>query len=331
MYPVATDSIFAGRFRSKLFSSLGVVAKKKGVGDFRSAAAMREIINEKGSLLIFPEGNRTYCEFQFYIARNLTALLKKFKATVVLFNLNGGTGKSPRFKNKNRKGKFTGRIKRVLRYEEYSLMKDDELLDLIKDELKVFDSDSSEKYKSNKRAEYLERIFFVCPVCKKTETVYSKGKYVFCRNCGALAEYTEDIHLKSENSAFPFTRVIDYWNYQKKYVSDLKIKKGERIFSDKRVKVMLANPYRARKTLYKGDIFLDDEYLYCGERKFDVKNIETASVVSGRNLTFSYGGNDYFLRGDKRFNPLKYAFIFHKLDTKMRQTGADPYYNLQEN
>ena len=76
---------------------------------------------------------------------------------------------------------------------------------------------------------------------------------------------------------------------------------------------------------------MDDEYLYCGERKFDVKNIETASVVSGRNLTFSYGGNDYFLRGDKRFNPLKYAFIFHKLDTKMRQTGADPYYNLQEN
>lgn len=331
VYPVATDSIFAGKFRSAFFSFLGVVAKKKGVGDFHAAVKMHEIIKNKGSLLIFPEGNRSYCEFQFHIPPNTAALLKKFKATVVLFNLRGGTGKSPRFKNKNRKGRFTGEIKRVLKYEEYSAMDDGELLSLIKEELKVFDSESGRKFRSAKRAEFSERIFFVCPVCKKTETVYSKGKYLFCRRCGTLAEYTEDLHLKPEHPNFPFTRLIEYWNFQKRYVKNLEINTGEKIFYDKNVKVMLSNPFEKRKTLYKGDVILDDKYLRCGAKKYELKKVETASVVSGRNLIFSYEGNNYTLRGDKRFNPLKYAFIFNKLDTLMKEKGSDLYYNLEEN
>ena len=292
---------------------------------------MHEIIKNKGSLLIFPEGNRSYCEFQFYIPPNTAALLKKFKATVILFNLHGGTGKSPRFKNKNRRGRFTGEIKRVLKYEEYGAMDDGDLLSLIKDELKVFDSESGRKFKSAKKAEFLERTFFVCPVCKKTETVYSKGNYLFCRSCGTLAEYTEDLHLKAENPNFPFTRLIEYWNFQKRYVKNLEINKGEKIFYDKNVKVMLSNPFQKRKTLYKGEIILDEKYLFCGAQKFELKKVETASVVSGRNLIFSYEGNNYTLRGDKRFNPLKYTFIFNKLDTLMKEKGTDLYFNLEEN
>ena len=331
VYPVATDSIFAGKFRSKLFSFLGVVAKKKGVADFHAAVHMHDIIKNKGSLLIFPEGNRSYCEFQFYISPNTAALLKKFKATVILFNLRGGTGKSPRFKHKNRRGRFTGEIKRVLKYEEYSAMDDISLLSLIKDELKVFDSESGRKFRSSRRAEYLERTFFVCPVCKKTETVYSKGKYLFCRSCGTLSEYTEDLHLKAVNPNFPFTRLIEYWNFQKRHVKNLEIKKGEKIFYDKNVKAMLSNPFEKRKTLYKGDVILDDKYLCCGAQKFELKKMETVSVVSGRNLIFSYEGNNYTLRGDKRFNPLKYAFIFNKLDTLIKEKSSDLYFNLEEN
>ena len=210
-------------------------------------------------------------------------------------------------------------------------MSDLELLELIKSELKVFDSDSGLLYKSKKRAEFLERMFFVCPVCNSKEELYSDGKYLYCRHCGAKTEYTEDLHLKSDNSAFPFKRLIEYWNFQKRYLQELKIKVGKTIFADKNVKVMLSNPYQKRRVLYKGDISLDDKYLYFGKEKTAVKNIEIASVVSGRNLTFLCEGNNYLLRGDKRFNPLKYAFIFNKLDTKMKETGADLYFNLEEN
>lgn len=326
---VATDNIFAGKFRSKLFSALGTIPKKKGLSDMRAVVKMKETIDCGGSLLIFPEGNRSFCEFQFHIANTLATLLKKFKATVVLFNLHGGTGRAPRFKNKNRKGRFYGEIKRVLKYEEYSLIPDDEFIELIKSELKVYDADEGNLYKSKRRAEYLERTFFVCPVCEKTQTLYSKGNYLFCKNCGMKAEYTEDLHFKSVNN-FPFTRSIEFWNYQKRYLKDLEITPDKTIFSDKNVKVYLSNPYENRKLLYKGDINLTDKYLCFGENKFDLKTIEISSVVSGRNLVFLSEGNNYTLRGDKRFNPLKYALIFNKLDTLMKEKGTDLYFNLAE-
>ncbi len=330
VHPVATDSIFAGKFRSKFFSSLGVIAKKKGVSDLRTAVMIRNVVENGGSVLMFPEGNRSFCEFQFYISDDTAKLIKLLKPTLVLFNLHGGTGKAPRFKNKNRKGKFYGEIKRVLKYEEYSLMSDGELNAVIKNELKVFDSESGLLYKSKRRAEYLERTFFICPVCGEKEKTYSEGNYLYCKACGTKTEYTEDLKLKNADPAFPFTRMIDYWNYQKRYIKDLEIQEGETIFSDKDVRVMLATPYEKRKLLYRGDIYLTDKYLVYGKEKFELKNIEMSSVVSGRTLTISYDGKDYAIRGNERFNPVKYAFIFNKLDTKMKEKGADKYFNLEE-
>ncbi len=328
--PIATDNIFSGKFRARLFSFLGAIPKKKGVSDIRTVAKMKKVIDGGGSILLFPEGNRTFCEFQFYISDSLVKLLKNFKATVVLFNLHGGTGRSPRFKNKSRKGKFYGEIKRVIKSEEYSALTDEEFADVIKTELRVFDSEEGNPYKSERRAEYLERVFFVCPSCKRVQTLFSKGSRLSCSACGVEAEYTEYLRFKTADARFPFTKMIEFWNFQKRFVSEMPIKSGEIVFADKNVKVVSSDPYKKRRLLYKGDISLDSEYLYYGNDKFDLKKIEIASVVSGRNLVFTSDGNDYTLRGDKRFNALKYAFIFNKLDTLMKRNGADKYFNLEE-
>ena len=249
----------------------------------------------------------------------------------MLFNLKGGTGKAPRFKNKRRKGPFTGEIKKILKYEDYSKMDDNVLFSTIKDSLKVFDSESHNLYKSKKRGEYLERVFFICPVCGKVETLYSKGEYLYCSNCGLKVEYTEDLQLKSDNKDFKFTKMIEYWNYQKRFIKDMLIFEDKVIFSDKNVKVRKTNPYEKKLNLYKGEISLTDKELKYGKNSFELLKIESASVVSGRNLIFTYEGNEYTLRGHKRFNALKYIFMFNKLDTLMNRNKGDQYYNLEEN
>lgn len=329
IFPIATDNIFAGKFRSKLFLSLGVIAKKKGISDVSSTINIFRRLNNGDSLLLFPEGNRTYAEFQYYMAPELSKIIKKSGATLVLFNLTGGTGISPRFKNKKRHGKFRGKIVRVLKADEIAKMDDETLFKLIQDSLKVFDSELGQKFKSHRRAEYLEREFFVCPVCEKSETLYSKGKYIKCSNCGLKVEYSEDLHLISANKDFKFKRMIEWWNYQKQYISNLEIKPGEIIFSDKKVKLMQTNPYQKRIKFGKGNVSISDTTLTILDKTFDLKDIELSSVVSGRNLIFTYQGNDYTLRGHKRFNPLKYIFLFNKLDTKLKENHADKYYNLE--
>ena len=107
--------------------------------DVKSVLSIKDRMKEGGSILLFLEGNRTYAEFQFYIPDSTPRLIKMLKPTLVLFTLHGGTGVSPRFKNKNRKGKFYGKIERVLPFEEYKDMDNDELLKLIKNTIKVFD------------------------------------------------------------------------------------------------------------------------------------------------------------------------------------------------
>ena len=328
VYPIATDNIFAGRFRARLFSRLGVIPKRKGVADLRTTLLMSRAIKEGGSLLIFPEGNRYFAEFQFYIADSLAKYFRSLGVTIVLFNLYGGNGVSPRFKNKNRKGKFTGKIVKVLKPEDYKDLSDDELNKIIKDNLRVFDSESGELYKSKTRAEYLERIFFVCPKCNKTNTLYSKKELLHCSNCGLKVEYTEDLHLKSDDTSF--TKMIEWWNYQKRYISNMEIKKDRVIFEDDNIVLRLNEPFRKKTVLHKGHIAITDTQLVFNDFKIDLSLISIASVVSGRNLLFTVNGINYAVRGDKRFNPLKYIFLFNKLDTLMKKNSADKYYSLKE-
>lgn len=130
-------------------------------------------------------------------------------------------------------------------------MDDSLLFSTIKDNLKVFDSESHNLYKSNKRGEYLERVFFVCPVCGKVETLYSKGAYLHCSNCGLKVEYSEDLQLKSDNPDFKFSKMIEYWNYQKRYIKDMLIYEDKVIFLIKMLRLGRLTLMRKRLTYLK--------------------------------------------------------------------------------
>lgn len=328
VYPVAADSIFAGKGRSRLLSYFGVIPKKKAASDLRCVVRMYDYLRNGSSVLLFPEGNRYYAEFQYYVTESLPKFIKNTGSTLVLFNLHGGNGKDPRFKHKRRRGRFTGCIKEVIPPDVYSAMPDGELLGHIMDGIRVFDSDSGEKYKSRRRAEYLERMLFVCPVCGKFETLYSKGSHIYCSECGMKAEYTEDLHLKSDDGQFPFTRLCEWWDFQKAAVRDMEPKDGA-VFSDKGVKLTSSTPFEKRTVLAKGDMSIDGKALTVGGIAFPLEGITSASVVSGRNLTFVCDKKDYTVRGGPRFDPVKYMFALNRLDSAMHKNKSDRYFDLE--
>ena len=70
--------------------------------------------------------------------------------------------------------------------------------------------------------------------------------------------------------------------------------------------------------------------LIIGDVTINIKDIKNASPTGEKKLGFSTDEQDYFVVGPTRFNPLKYVFMFNKLDTKMRETETDVYYNLEE-
>ena len=327
---LSTDNIFKKGRMGRFLLRMGGIPKRKGMMDMKSNLEMFRLVNEGKSLLFFPEGNRSYAEFQYYITEGIGKLIKKLKSTLIIFNIHGGTGRYPRFASKPRKGKFYGEIKKAMPYEEYSDMSDEELTKLIIDNLRVFDSESGELYKSKERAEYLERMFFVCPKCGTPHKLVSDKNIIRCEHCGLEVTYNENLTLSSDDPDFKFTRLVEWYNYQKKWVRDYKVKKGEGIFKDSDITLRTCNPYERSELLSEGNITLNDEKLIFDKIIFDLKDITIASPVSGRKFIFSIGDKQYEVRGDKRFNPLKYVFMFNKLDTKMKETGIDKYYNLEE-
>ena len=327
---VATDNLFKKDFFGWLLHKFGGIPKKKGVPDLNSTLLMLKAFRANKSVVLFPEGNRAYAEFQYYITPDITRFVKAMKPTLVLFNLHGGTGTRPRFMRKRRLGKFYGKIKLVLKYDEYKDMPDDELYKLILNNLRVIDAESGELYKSPIRGEYLERMFFVCPNCQKTQSLYSKKEFITCTNCGFEVEFTEDLHLKTNNHSINYTKLLDWYNYQIKWCKNFDNPNNEPIFIDQNVTLLTAEPNEKSHIVTKGEMVLYNDILKVGDQSFKLKNIEVSSPVSGTKLLFTYNKNSYEIKGSDRFNPLKYSLMFNKLDTKMHQNNTDQYFKLEE-
>ena len=327
---LCTDNVFAGKKAAKWMTYLGAIPKRKGLADLKSTMEMLKYSSIGDPILFFPEGNRCYADFQFFISERIAKMMKSFKATIVIFNLHGGFGKMPRMgSKKKRKGKFYGEIKTILHYEDYKDMDDITLFNIIKDNLRVIDSESGELYKSKARAEYFERLFFVCPKCQSISTLHSEGNYLRCSECGMEMEYTEDLHLKSKD--VNFTKLVEYYNYQKKFVRELDTSKMDVIFEDSGVSLTLANPYQDKSKLEEeSKLQLTNTELIFDHHRFLVKDILVASPVSGRKLVFTIGDNNYTIKGPERFNAIKYVFMFNKLDTLMRNKEVDSYFSIKE-
>ena len=329
LYTVATDTVFSNRRGSKWLMRLGAIPKKKGLADMKSVINMLSVAKNGGSILLFPEGNRSFAEFQFYITENLGSLLKKLKCTIVIFNFHGGFGVNPRFGSKKRKGPYYGEVKKVLKLEDYEKLSPAELNKIVVDNLKVFDANSGYSYKSKARAEYLERMYFLCPKCGDIHSLKSEGNYIKCHNCGLEVEYTEKLTLKSDDPEFKFTKLVEWYDLQKKWVREYNIEKGKVIFEDSNVTLKLAIPFQDRILIDQGHMSLTDEKLTVGNTSFNVSDTLIATPVSGKDLCLMINDQDYVISGQDRFNSLKYVLMFNKLDTKMKLEKIDNYFTLE--
>ncbi len=328
LYYVATDTITTTGFIYKLIKhALNPIPKKKGASDPQCVRKILKISKEGGSICLFVEGNRSYAEFQYAIEPSIVKLIRKLNIPIILYNIKGGNGVDPRFAVKPRKGSFTGEVKRRIDPSEYALMSDTELLDAIKEGIRVYDSESGCTYRSRRRAEYLERMFFVCPKCYKTQTLVSKGNTIKCSECSMEIEYTEDLKLKPYDKSIKFERMIDWYDFQKKWVKDYEVGDGI-IFDDGEVELYSSIPEKKRKLISTGKMSLTKDELKIGEYIIDVKTITMSSPINGRNIGIETTGGDYLIKGYDRFNPLKYVLMFNRLDTIQNNKNLDVYFTL---
>lgn len=311
LYFYASDDLFNLKVSPLIRYLAAPIPKSKSVADLKAVMISLRVLREGGAIGITPEGNRTLSGRQWEMGDSVAKLVKTAKVPLVLFNLCGGYGTDPRWGVKIRRGtKFVGRVRRILTAEEYAGMSDEELFGIIKNELDVDDTLSGERYKSRRRAEYIERALYMCPVCGSIGTIHSHGTGFCCTSCKTEAEYTED--LKISPPVGGYSRIYEWYEWERQEIVR-RILGGEKI-SDGDILFRESVKLQKKIKLPGNTVTLDKDSLMISgggaETRYPLAEIDAITAVGKKKFNFYYKGKILQVKGGKRFCAIKYVHAF---------------------
>ena len=319
-YFVASDDLTLIKFWSPILKwAVNIIPYKKGSTDFNILRICRQVASEGGSILISPEGNRTYCGETGYINPTISKMAKFLQMPIAFVHITGGFGVHPRFADKPRKGgKIHTEVVKTLTYDEYKDLSNEELFAIIKDNLYLDESVPNCEYRSKHLAEYLERCIYWCPVCGMTH-FESHGDVLKCTKCGREVKYLPNKQFEQNDNQLELHNVKEWYRYQEQMIKDLDLSKfgdDDAIISDivslylviprKKKEVVLEN---AKLTLYKDRFEFDD-----GKKHLIYLFTDILSIgIFGKNkMNFFLREQTYQIKADVRFNPVKYMHLYYK-------------------
>ena len=311
LYFYASDDLFNLKVSPLIRYLAAPIPKSKSVADLKAVMISLRVLREGGAIGITPEGNRTLSGRQWEMGDSVAKLVKTAKVPLVLFNLCGGYGTDPRWGVKIRRGtKFVGRVRRILTPEEYAGMSDEELFGIIKNELDIDDTLSGERYKSRRRAEYIERALYMCPVCGSIGTIHSHGTGFCCTSCKTEAEYTED--LKISPPVGGYSRIYEWYEWERQEIVR-RILGGEKI-SDGDILFRESVKLQKKIKLPGNTVTLDKDSLMISgggaETRYPLAEIDAITAVGKKKFNFYYKGKILQVKGGKRFCAIKYVHAF---------------------
>ncbi len=334
IYYMATEDIFSNGWVSHLIRWLvNPIPIKKQTTDLAAVRTCFQVVKEGGTICIAPEGNRTYSGRTEYMNPAIAAMARKLKLPIALFRIEGGYGAEPRWSDVVRKGRMRAYVSRIIEPQEYASMTNEELFEEIRTGLFVDEASADGVFRHKKRAEYLERMVYICPYCGLS-SFESQEEIVACKKCGRKLEYTQTKEIKGIGFDFPFRFAAQWYDYQKEYMNNLDTRQytEEPFYREKarfsevllrKCKVCLRG--EADIALYGDKIIVDEEKP--NELIFSFDDITAVSVLGRNKLNIYHKKTDdtnhaeekvYQFKGSKRFNALKYVHFYYRYKNLVR-------------
>ena len=335
IYYLATEDIFSNGFVSDLIRwAVNPIPIRKQTADITAVMNCIRVAKEGGSLCIAPEGNRTYSGQTEYMNPSIASLAKKLNLPVAIYRIEGGYGAEPRWSDCVRKGKMRAFVSEVIEPDEMKRMTNEELFARIEKGLYVNEAVADCEFLSSKRAEYLERAVYVCPFCGLSKWT-SAGNEIKCTTCGRTVTYGENKMLSGKGFSFPFDFVLDWYNYQKEFVNNLNLEE----YTDKPLFTDVANISevivykRKEKFLENAEISLFGDRIVLNEGReneitFPFDKTDAVTVLGRNKCNIYFSGKIYQLKGDKRFNALKYVNIYHRCKNILKGEENEQFLGL---
>lgn len=314
VYYIATEDIFSLGFVSKVIRFLvAPIPIKKQTNDLQAVKNCMQVVKEGGTIALAPEGNRTFSGQLCYMKPSIVKLIRALRLPLAIYRIEGGYGVQPRWSDVVRKGKMRAYVSRVVEPEEYRGLSDEELFDLIQKELWVDEARADGEYRHPKLAEYLERAMYVCPHCGLS-VFESHGDLITCKTCEQTVRYLPSKELEGVNREFPFRFVADWYAYQNGFVNQLDPAEhcAEPLYRDTARMSEVFLYRRKQKLRDAARIALYGDRLTIDELDFPFERLSAVSVLGKNKLNLYIDDKVYQLKGDKRFNALKYVNLYYR-------------------
>lgn len=312
LYYLASEDLFSKGFISKLLTfAVAPIPIKKQTTDIKAVKTCIRVAKEGGSIVIAPEGNRTYDGKPVYMNSSIASMAKMLKLPIAFFRIEGGYGVQPRWSDVVRKGKSKAYVSRVIEPEDYLKLSDEELFNVIKEELYVNEVCDMGVYKHPKQAEFLERLLYVCPFCKLS-VFESNTDIIKCKKCSREVRHLPNKRLVGIGFDFPFNFVGDWYDYQCDYVRNLEVKDFNSILFTDTAKLSEVIVYDRKTELCKyAKVELYGNKITINGEDYNFSDVSAVTVLGKNKLNIYKDGKLYQLKGDKRFNAIKYVNIFN--------------------
>lgn len=333
LYYIATEDIFSLGWVSRLLEfAVAPIPIKKSARDMKAIKTCIQVVKEGGSIALAPEGNRTYSGHTCYIKPAIASLIMKLGLPLVIYRIEGGYGVEPRWSDAVRKGKMHSYIRKVIEPEEYKNLSKDEFIELIRREMYVDEGVPGGYYPCSNAAEYMERAFYTCPSCGLT-TWKSIGDLATCETCGGTIRYSAEKEIEEVNpfpEKFPYTGTSEWYRAQEDFVRKLDLAKYETepMYTDD-VQAFRVVPYRNKVLLARdAEMKLFGNRVEVGGESWSYDDIKGMSCMGHNKLNIIYKEDMYQIRGDKRFNALKYLHVFYHYEANKKGDNDDEFLGL---
>ncbi|MBR2937633.1 MAG: 1-acyl-sn-glycerol-3-phosphate acyltransferase [Oscillospiraceae bacterium] len=327
-YFVASEDLFSLGTLSRLLRwAVAPIPIKKQTTDVQAVMNCLRVARQGGTIALAPEGNRTFSGLPCYSNPAIAPLVKKLGLPLALFRIEGGYGIQPRWSDVCRKGRMRAYVHKIIEPEDYKNLTNEELHELIQKELYVDETANPGTFRHKKLAEYLERAMYVCPDCGLS-VFHSENDIITCKTCAKQIRYLPDNRIQGVNGEFPFPYVAQWYAYQNDYVNQLDTNAylETPLYRDVAT-ISEVEPYK-KKTLLEENakVTLYGNRLQLGKRTLFFDDIRVITVLGKNKVNVYHSDALYQIKGDARFNGLKYMNIFCRY--KNQQAGQGDFLGI---
>ena len=320
MYYVAGENVMRMGFLSKVVTRYAsVIQRIKGTTDAEAALQILRTLRKGRNVCMFAEGNRTFTGETLPIAPATAKLVKMSRSTLVTYRLTGGYLSTPRWSTHRRKGRMYGAPVGVYPPEEIKKMSEAEIADLLARDLYENAYETQRKapvaFRGKALAETLETALYLCPKCRRIDTLHSQGDRFFC-DCGLSMTLDEFGFFRGDG--LPFKTPLDWDKWQTGEMERLAETMGEEAaFSDEGQTLNRKEDDHSLTPLVTGTMALYRDRLTVGDLAFPLRDLRGIGLIQRQGMVFSTADADYAVTAPRLRCVRKYQTLFELLKERI--------------